>query len=180
MSKVAPTEAGGLRASASSALVKFSCPGCGNSVETLSSSQPMHECPKKNNRLTLYKRDPQTEETAMPKTAAPPKAKASKSKSAPTSARRPSNAIAVRLPKPTPAIVESLTAALERVPAAKSIVRDGELLIAPAEVDEVALAITEHMAAIMKANRSANAYREVQLRQIRNAVREVAAARVAS
>lgn len=84
---------------------------------------------------------------------------------------RPPTAVPVTLPKPTPAVLESLAAALDRLPSDTSTARvDSVLLVAPGDGQLVVDALTEHMRAILKADRMANAYREVQLRAVRAAV----------
>lgn len=85
---------------------------------------------------------------------------------------KPRGAVPVPLPKPTPATVETLTAALARIDKVRSSVIDEVLYVAPHEGQPVVTAITEHMRDIMKADRSANAYREVQMRGVRSAVIE--------
>lgn len=49
-------------------LARFVCPRCGHSVEALAAAEVVHECPKRNNRPTLYQRTTDEGDMTMPAT----------------------------------------------------------------------------------------------------------------
>lgn len=78
--------------------------------------------------------------------------------------------IEVPIPRATPVAIEAVKASLKKVPGHKSTVKNGVLFLEPDEADAIDAATREHARELLKANRSANSYRDVLLREVRKAI----------